>query len=120
MQILANLVAIFHGLVMIGLLSGPIFLFSKKHYRVLENIFIILGGLTALSFIITGACFLTTIEKSIREQANLSSYSTGFVRHYLGEVGVNVPDIATTITLTILIIIGFCRIIWLKKRSKII
>ncbi|EKD56502.1 MAG: hypothetical protein ACD_58C00167G0005 [uncultured bacterium] len=117
MQTLANFVAIFHGLVMIGLLGGPMFLFSKKRYPKLENIFIVLGGLTALSFIITGACFLTTLEKNIRVQANLPSYSSGFVRHYLGEVGINVPDIATTITLAILITIGLIRIIWLKYKK---
>ena len=118
MQILANFVAMFHGLVMIGLLGGPLFLFSKKRYPRLENVFIILGGLTALSFIITGACFLTTLEKNIREQANLPSYSSGFVHHYLGEVGINVPDVATTITLALLITIGLIRIIWLKYKNN--
>lgn len=114
---LANLVAIFHGLVMIGLFAGPIVLFSQKRNRVLEYILLTLAGLTALSFIITGACFLTTLEKNLQSSAGLSSYSTGFVKHYLGEIGINIPDIATTMVISLLVAIVIARFIWLKIKK---
>lgn len=111
MQTFANLVAIFHGLVMIGLFAGPIVFFSKKRNAVLEYILLILAGLTALSFIITGTCFLTTLEKNLRASAGLLSYNTGFVKHYLGQIGINIPDIATTIVISLLVIIIISRFI---------
>lgn len=118
MLLLANLIAIFHGLVMIGLFAGPVLMFSKKRDRTLEYSFLILAGLTALSFLITGACFLTTLEKNLRISADALSYNSGFVRHYLGIIGLNIPDIATTIVISLLVIIIIIRFIWLEFKKR--
>ncbi len=117
MLALANIVAIFHAFVLLALIVGPVLLFSKKRNRALERGFIIVGGLTALSFAVTGACFLTTWEKSLRAAAGADSYTGGYVRHYLGTIGIEIPDIATTITIIALITIGFARILWLRYKK---
>jgi len=112
--ILANLVALFHGLVVLPLIIfGPIvLLLSKKRIRWLENFFLYIGLPTTLSLVFTGACFLTVWEQDLRKMAGVSSYTGGFVRHYLGKAGVEFPDVATTIILTILISTGFIKLIW--------
>lgn len=119
MLIIANIIAIFHGLVLVGLFVGPILLFSPKRHLALERGFLIIGGLTTLSFIITGACFLTTWEKQLRLAAEAPSYSGGFIRHYLGTIDISIPDIASTIIISLFIIIGFSRIIWLNSNLNI-
>lgn len=118
MLLLANLIAIFHGLVMIGLFAGPVLMFRKKRNKKLENVFLILAGLTALSFVITGACFLTTMEKNLRISTNAPSYNTGFVKHYLGIIGINIPDVATTIVISLLIVLVIVRFIWLEIKDS--
>lgn len=118
MLFIANIVAIFHGLVMIGLFAGPVLMFRKRRNKKLENVFLILAGLTALSFVTTGACFLTTLEKSLRVLTNAPSYDTGFVKHYLGVININIPDIATTITISLLVTIVIVRFIWLKLKNN--
>lgn len=117
MLLLANLIAIFHGLVLIGLFAGPVLLFSQKRHLALERGFLILGGFTALSFIITGACFLATWEKQLRLLAGASSYTGGFIRHYLGTIGISIADIVSTIIISLFITIGFSRIIWLWRKK---
>jgi len=118
MLALANIVAIFHAFVLLALIAGPALLFRAKRNRALERGFIIIGGLTALSFVITGACFLTTWEKYLRTAAGAESYTGGYVRHYLGTIGIEIPDIATTIVIITLITIGFARILWLRRKGK--
>ena len=118
MLLFANLVAIFHGLVMVGLFAGPILMFQKNRSKKMILGFVILAGLTAFSFIITGACFLTTLEKNLRAYANVPSYNTGFVRHYLSLIGIDIPDITTTIIISLLIIIVVVRFIWLKVKKQ--
>ena len=81
MLVLANITAIFHAFVLLALIVGPVLLFSKKRNRAFERGFIIIGGLTALSFVITGACFLTTLEKYLRTAVGAESYTGGEVRH---------------------------------------
>jgi len=99
---------------MVGLFAGPILMFRKKRNPVLEYSFLALATLTALSFLITGACFLTTLEKNLRTSAGLEPYSSGFVKYYLGQIGINIPDIATTIVISFLVIVVIIRFIWLK------
>jgi len=112
--ILANLIALFHGFVVLPIITlGPIvLLLSKKRIKRLEKIFIYLGLPTVLSFVFTGGCFLTVWEQELRKTSGVSGYDGGFVRHYLGEIGIEFPDIATTIILTILLSAGFVKLIW--------
>ena len=117
MLVLADIIVIFHAFVLLALIVGPVLLLNSKRNRGLEQGFIIIGGLTALSFFITGACFLTTWEKYLRTAAGAPSYTGGYVRHYLGEVGIAIPDIATTIAIIILVTIGFARILWLQRKN---
>lgn len=117
--VLANLVALFHGLVVLPLLVlGPFALFGvKKRVLWLERAFLVVGGLTALSFLLTRGCFLTTWEQQLRIIAGHSSYQGGFVSHYLARIGITFPDLATTIILVILIVGGFGRLAWLYKKT---
>ena len=119
MILLANSIALLHGLIVVPLLIlGPIaLLLLKKRIVWLERIFIIFGVITALSFLLTGACFLTTWEQNLRAAAGEPSYTQGFISHYLGEIGIKFPDLAAFITLTLAIIIGFWRILSLRKKD---
>lgn len=121
--ILANLITVIHGLIVLpAIVLGPLILFfSRRPIRWLERVFAGAGVATALSYLILGACFLTTWEQNLRLAAGQPSYTGGFVRYYLGRIGIEMPDIATTITLTTLISLGFLRVLWRfwhKKRLR--
>lgn len=120
MLLLANFVALFHGLIVLpAIIIGPLVLvFARRRIVWLERAFLVFGIPTALSFLFLGACFLTTWEKQLRTAAGAPSYTGGFVRHYLGQIGIDFPDIATTVTLTTLLTLGFIRVLWLWWRSR--
>ena len=105
-QILANIIAIFHGIFIFLLIAGVIFSLSGKlKNKFLRNAFITGMVLTAASFLVFGGCFLTTIEQDLRAAAG-GGYEGGFISHYLGEVGINISDIAVFFFLTSLITAG--------------
>jgi len=120
MRVLANIVALVHGLVVLPMLViGPIALFFIKERVIwLERTYLIIGIATIVSFILTGGCYLTDLEQNLRLEAGQPSYTSGFVRHYLGLVGIDMPDLATTITLTLLLIAGMGRLIYLRFYSQ--
>lgn len=116
----ADLIALFHGIVVMPLLIvGPlVILFLKKRVRWLELSVIIVGSLTILSFITTGGCILTSAEQKLRLLAGEPTYTDGFVRHYLGQIGINWPDIGTTIAMAVTLTLGASRLVWLYQKEK--
>ncbi len=109
---------IFHGLIVVPavFVSPFILIFSKKNLKWLENVFIVAGGGTLLSYALLGSCFLTNWENTLREMVDPNlAYSGGFVSYYLGKIGINFPDTATTWTMAIL---SFMGIIAIAKRRK--
>lgn len=120
MILLANLIALFHGMVLLpSIIIAPlIILFSKKRLLRLEKFFLFFGILTWLSFIFLGSCFLTTWEQNLRTAAGIESYTGGFVSHYFGKIGIHFPDYVTTIVLTSTVALGFMKIIWNQLKKK--
>lgn len=109
----ADLLALFHGLVVIPIFTiGPIwFYFSSKRIIWLERIFAIFAIITIGGFIITGDCFLSRLEWWLRAQADPSvSYDVGFVRFWLSKVGINWPDVWTFNLGATLIALGLGRV----------
>ncbi len=120
MYLLLYTLILFHGLfVLPSIFVIPFILaFSKKRLHFLENIFILIGGATILSYVLTGACFLTTIEQKIRFRIDSElSYSGGFVSYYLRSIGINFPDLATTFLIAFMFIFGTVAI-WSHRRKN--
>ncbi len=120
MYLLLYALVLFHGLFVLPIIFVVPFIlaFSKKKLRFLENIFILIGGVTILSYILTGACFLTAIEQKIRFKIDPElSYSGGFVSYYLGSIGINFPDLATTFLIILMFIFGMV-VIWNRRKKK--
>ncbi len=119
-EILATIVTLVHGLVVLPvLIIYPIaLLFMRNRVRPLEALFLAIGALTAISFITVGACFLTVWEQQLLAAAGLPTYTEGFVRHYLGLVGIDWPDIWTTWLIRICVAVGVLRLIQLQLRDR--
>lgn len=122
MLLLADLLAIFHGFVVMPIIvfAPLLLLFSKQPIVWLERAFVVTGVLTGLSFVFFGACVLTNWEKSLRTMAGAMSYNEGFVRHYLAYVGIDWPDIWTTWLIRGCIAIGVLRLgyLWWRDRTR--
>ncbi len=97
------------------LVIGPLaLLFARRRIKWLEWSFIIIGVITGISFLFTDACFLTTWEQELRILAGESTYTNGFVRHYLGQLfGLDWPDIWTTWLIRFSVAVGVLRVGWL-------
>ncbi len=120
MTILLYSIVIFHGLIImpILILAPLVFSFYNKRLKWLESIYMIVAGLALLSFITTKACVLTVWENDLREVITPgSSYSTGFVSHYLGRVGIVFPDIITTIAIGFFMILALSCYLAQKKKK---
>lgn len=122
LSLLGNLIAIFHGTFFVFfLLLGTILsvLGIMKKFRWLEVIFVIVIVSTILSFLIFGNCYLTTFEQNLRIQSGEKSYTGGFISHYLGEIGIHVPDIGVFWFLVIFTIVAvISEIYWRRKELK--
>jgi len=113
MGLAADLLALFHGLVIVPTaVAGPIVLWLARRRLIwLEWLFLIFGGFTALSFLIFEVCLFTSWEQGLRLAAGEPSYTGGFVSHYLGLIGVKISDQITFITGTVLITAGGLRLL---------
>lgn len=120
---LANLLALLHGLAVIALVVAPfVFVAARRRIRWLEQLFLVVGGVTASSYLATGECFLTTWEQRLRvSAAQETAYTSGFVSHYLSLAGINWPDGLTVPAAIILMTVGFGRLLhwlWLDLTRK--
>lgn len=121
MLVLANLVGLFHGVVIVPiLLIAPlVFIFSTKRYRWLEEAFMIVAILGTILFLVTGGCILTTWEQDLRVAAGGPSYTEGFTSHYLMAIGIDWPDIASTVLFDIFTTLGILKVMqlwWLDRK----
>lgn len=95
MSTLANLVAIFHGVVAVYFFS-LVFIISRKYKKNTKWYVIpaIPMFLIQWFYLLTqGDCPLTILENHLRSQANLSQYQTGFICHYSEKLfGFTIPD----------------------------
>lgn len=82
---LANLVALIHGVIVISVITGAlaaILGILRRHSR-LEAAYYALLALVILSDILLGECFLTSIEKHLRELHRPgTAYRGSFIGHY--------------------------------------
>lgn len=78
-----------------------------NRYPGLRNGYLITVVLTILSFVFTGACFLTTWEQSLRRTyLPETAYMGGFISHYLRLFGITVSDNVVLIYLVVTIVLG--------------
>ncbi len=108
-SILAFLIAFIHGVIVVILFGGVFYaiLDKLKNWPSLEKIYLSLAFLMIVSFILTGGCYLTNIEQWLWQKANSSySYTGGYISHYLGKIGISVPDIGVYWTLVLSLILG--------------
>jgi len=120
MILLADLLAMIHGVAVITLGSAPIILLASRHrIRWLENLFLVVGAITAISFLVTGECFLTLWEQGLRAQfAPETNYTTGFISHYLRRAGLNWPDRITLPLAMVLVSLGLAGVLrWRWQRQ---
>ncbi len=120
MILLAGLLAVIHGLALITLASAPtIFLASRRRVRWLEHLFLVVGAITAISFLATGECVLTLWEQRLRAQfAPETNYTTGFISHYLRRVGLNWPDSLTLPLALVFMTLGLAGVLrWRWQRD---
>ena len=117
--LLANLIALLHGLFVLFLITGVIVSLTGKlkKNRKIEWLFVISLILTTFSFMIFGSCFLTNIEKALRARAGAESYEGGFISHYLGEFGIVVADNMVFWFLTILIVVGIFSEVYHNRKN---
>lgn len=103
---LANLVALVHGLSVLALFLGLLLALIGwlTQHPLWQRAYLLAAALTALSFVIWKTCFLTIWENWLRARFDpATTYESGFVSHYLGRLGLRVPEAAVfwTITLSI-------------------
>ena len=122
LSILANLIAIFHGVFFVFSLTTGVLLSVfgiLKRYKIAEAILVIVLSTTIFSFVFFGSCFLTTWEQSLRIQAGELSYSGGYISHYLAGIGIQVPDIGVFWFLVIFVTAGtISEIYWNRQKLK--
>jgi hypothetical protein len=122
LSVLANLIAVFHGIFFVFFLVFGAILsvigLLKKH-RWAEYIFIFVIIYTILSFLLWGSCFFTILEQDLRNQAGELSYTGGFISHYLAEIGIQVLDINVFWFLVISIVAGtIAEIYWNRQALR--
>ena len=126
-NILAISIALTHGILVVILTISPFFVISGwifKH-KFFEELYIICGWLTILSYILYRACFLTFWEQDLLVKAESSrAYTGGFISHYLSTIfNISIKDIWVFYYLIIILTIGLGGIVlyhgkqYLKKRS---
>ena len=119
MILLADLIAMIHGLAVITLASAPIILLaSRRRVRWLENLFLVVGGITAISFLATGECVLTLWEQRLRAQfAPETNYTTGFISHYMRQAGLSWPDSMTLPLAMVLMSLGLAGVLRWRRQT---
>lgn len=93
--LLANLIAVFHGLVLIPLVVvAPLIIwFSDKRYKWLEILFALAAGSSILSIAILDYCLLSYWEYYFRAKTDpTATYQTGFVVDYMNRIGIYWTD----------------------------
>lgn len=116
MLLLADAIAIFHGLAVVFLTAAPfVFLLSKRRIIYLERLFLASNIATVLSFITTRSCWLTDWEQQLRVAAGAPSYQGGFIQHYAAQIGIVLPVNLTVGLAVVLFVAGIWRIAMLRK-----
>lgn len=121
--ILANLTAVFHGIVAVYLISWIFFI--KRKVPVLYYIFFIPVLLIQWTFaFINGKCPLVILENYFRKLAEQEEYNTGFIVHYCKiYTGINIDDSLVNLFIgiisAIIILILITRFFPKKERSII-
>lgn len=116
----ADLLALIHGLAVLFLVVIPIVsLFARRRIRWLDLAYLAVVGLTAISFLATGDCILTTWERLLRLRlVPQAAYPEGFVSHYLMRAGIRWSDRATLPLAIVLTALGVTGILlrWWQDR----
>ncbi len=111
--LIANSIAVFHGLVLIPLIvvAPLIFWFKEKRYRRLETLFLLASTATVLSITIFNYCLLSDWEYYFRAKIDpTTTYSTGFVVDYMDKFGIYWTDNLTIFVGGFFIIFGVVAI----------
>ncbi len=107
--IILILTVFFHSIITLGIFIGAILAASgtlKRHPNV-ERTFGILALLIILSYVITGACFLTTFEHYWRRTYfPATNFHEGFIAHYLTYFGIHIVDITAFWAILIAMCLG--------------
>ncbi len=99
----------FHAVVTLIAIIGAVVTWTGyfKERKTLLRIYFTTITLVALSYIISGACVLTTLERFLRrEYAPSTVYSEGFIAHSLHYVGISIADITSFWIVTTMLIVG--------------
>lgn len=117
-RLLANIVALFHGFVIVPLLLGGsvAMYFWAQPPMWLASSFAVAAFLALASYLIWHVCFLTDWEQALRARAGMLTYKGGFIRHYLAKAGVRATDREILIMSLTALILGSVRIILLWYR----
>ena len=119
--LLANFLALFHGLIVIPIMTiTPFALWSsKRNFRLLENTYALFAIVTVVTYLATGECFLSRWEELLRTKTDPTAiYGEGFVRYYLGKVNINWPEEWTLYSGSALIILGLTGFYYKRLREK--
>lgn len=115
---LANLTALFHGIVIVPILAlGSIVLYilpNPPEWLLVSFSTVLFLALVSLLFF--GKCFLTTWEQWLRVRASQPTYTGGFIRYYLGRVGVSTTDREVFVLSVAVFVFGISRLIFLWHR----
>ena len=83
-SVLANAVAVLHGILILALATGGAWILAGRGSATLRRAYIVLLGSLALSQVLLGECFLTGLEKNLRNADRPgSAYSGAFITHYV-------------------------------------
>jgi hypothetical protein len=115
MTTLVTGLVIFHWLILLIAMVGAaaVWMGALKGRKRLLKIYFWTIALIALSFVTTGACVITTLEKYLRRTyMPETAYTGGFISHYLEYLGIYIPDIASFWFLTFLLVAGVSGIFY--------
>ncbi|MBI4280050.1 MAG: DUF2784 family protein [Armatimonadetes bacterium] len=124
MAALADLLALVHGLVVIPTIAAApwVFIFGRRRRIWLERLYLLVGGATAVSFLLTGECMLSVWENQIRARAAPgTAYTGGFISHYAGWAGIPWRDKLTLPLAVSLIVLGVAALLrrwWAGHRAR--
>jgi uncharacterized protein DUF2784 len=100
---------VFHILITLGVIAGGLLAITGGFKRLpkLGRIYGTVAVLVALSYVLTGACILTTLERHLRQTyLPETAFSNGFVAHYLSFIGIYISDLMAFWIMTSAIVLG--------------
>lgn len=93
--LLANLIAVFHGLILIPLvvIAPLVIWFSDKRFKWLEILFAITSASSILSVVVLDYCLLSYWEYYFRAKTDpTANYQIGFVVEHMNRLGIYWTD----------------------------